>query len=92
LPRELEWGQVLVNMVYAAVNPADTYSARLGGVYGDASVEAPFIMGHDGVGVVAKVSWGLGLVCKGRSLLDHSWYRFSSEFQYQWQTGAWYND
>ena len=37
------------------INPADTYSARLGGIYGPDAATPPFVAGHDGVGVVAKV-------------------------------------
>lgn len=56
LPRELEWGQVLVEWVLAAVTPADAYALRTGGRYdaSDATRQPPFVCGHDGVGVVAK--------------------------------------
>jgi trans-2-enoyl-CoA reductase len=55
LPPELGWGEVLLLVKYAPISPADTYSARLGGVYGSDSVEPPFVCGHDGVAEVAKV-------------------------------------
>lgn len=41
---------------YAPVNPADTYTIKLGGVYGDQQTAPPFICGHDCVGIVTKVS------------------------------------
>lgn len=47
--------QVLVVWRYAPINPADLYSARLGGVYGADSVEPPYVAGHDGVGLVVRV-------------------------------------
>lgn len=56
LPATLEWGEVLVRMQYAPINPADTYTARTGGLYGDSQSALPFIAGHDGVGVVTKVT------------------------------------
>lgn len=55
LPKELEWGQVLVSMRYAPINPADLYSVWTGGMYGNEAVTPPFTAGHDGVGVVQKV-------------------------------------
>jgi NADPH:quinone reductase-like Zn-dependent oxidoreductase len=55
LPPELGWGEVAVALQYAPINPADIYSARLGGVYGPESVAPPFVCGHDGVAVVTKV-------------------------------------
>eukprot|EP00798_Chlamydomonas_sp_ICE-L_P004162 gene4162-14262_t len=51
---ELEWGQVAVDIRYAPINPADIYSARLGGVYGSDCTAPPFVAGHDGVGIVSK--------------------------------------
>lgn len=42
-------------MQYAPINPADMYTARTGGVYGDAQGTPPFVAGHDGVGCVTKV-------------------------------------
>lgn len=55
LPATLDWGEVLVSMQYAPINPADMYTARTGGVYGDTQSKTPFIVGHDGVGFVTKV-------------------------------------
>ena len=57
LPPALEWGEVLVGMRAAPVNPADQHVARTGGVYGRAQIAPPFFAGQDGVGVVAKVCW-----------------------------------
>ena len=55
LPTELEWGQVLVSVRYAPINPADLYTVATGGTYGQESVKPPFVPGHDAVGVVVKV-------------------------------------
>lgn len=54
-PAELEWGQVVVQMKYAPMNPADFYTVRTGGLYGFDKTECPLICGHDGIGVVDKV-------------------------------------
>ena len=51
LAATLEWGEVLVSMQYAPINPADVYTARTGGVYGDMQATPPFIAGHDGAGL-----------------------------------------
>ncbi|GAB4823140.1 hypothetical protein N2152v2_010186 [Parachlorella kessleri] len=59
IPAELEWGQVLVSVRATPINPADLYTVQTGGVYGQDAVEAPFIAGHDGVGVVVKVGPGV---------------------------------
>ena len=56
LPAALEWGEVLMTMQFAPINPADVYTARTGGVYGDQQSSLPFVAGHDGVGIVTKVS------------------------------------
>ena len=56
LPPALEWGEILVSMRAAPVNPADLYIARTGGVFGRTEASLPFCAGQDGVGVVAKVS------------------------------------
>lgn len=83
LPAELEWGQVLVSVRYAPINPADLYTVATGGTYGQESVKPPFVPGHDAVGVVVKVREGgegmrwwwwcriVGL------LLNESWIRMS---------------
>lgn len=60
LPAELEWGQVLVSVRYAPINPADLYTVATGGTYGQESVKPPFVPGHDAVGVVVKVREGGG--------------------------------
>lgn len=56
LPKELEWGEVLVSIRYAPINPADLYTCMTGGWYGNETIKAPFIAGHDGIGVVMKVT------------------------------------
>ena len=55
LAASLEWGEVLVSMQLAPINPADLYTARTGGMYGDAQSATPFVAGHDGIGFVTKV-------------------------------------
>ncbi len=59
LPSALEWRQVLVRLVYAPISPADMYSVRTGGLYGQESVSPPFVAGHDGVFVVSKIGPGV---------------------------------
>ncbi|KAK9829388.1 hypothetical protein WJX72_005534 [[Myrmecia] bisecta] len=59
LPPALEWGQVLVSMRAAPINPADVYTAQMGGTYGFEQVAAPFAAGSSGVGVVVKVGAGV---------------------------------
>lgn len=63
LPATLEWGEVLVTMQYAPINPADIYTVRTGGVYGDTQCALPFVAGHDGVGIITKVSSSISEQC-----------------------------
>ena len=68
IPEELEWGQVLVSIRYAPINPADLYTIHLGGTYGpEPPASPPFTPGHDGLGVVVKVGPGV------KSLLEGDW-------------------
>ncbi|KXZ54060.1 hypothetical protein GPECTOR_5g168 [Gonium pectorale] len=70
LPPELEWGHVLVHIKAAPINAADLYTARLGGVYGeDTAPKLPYVVGHDGVGVVAKVGPGVKSLSEGDMVL-----------------------
>jgi Alcohol dehydrogenase GroES-like domain len=55
IPVELLWGEVLVNIRAAPINPADLYTVATGGSYAGNHLSLPFIAGHDGVGVVIKV-------------------------------------
>lgn len=71
LPAELEWGQVLLSVRYAPINPADLYTVTTGGTYGQESVKPPFVPGHDAVGVVVKVRCVFGGV--GDNLLFNVW-------------------
>lgn len=48
LPGELQWGEVLISIRYAPINPADIYSIQTGGAYGQEFVDPPFVAGHDG--------------------------------------------
>jgi trans-2-enoyl-CoA reductase len=60
IPAELEWGEVLVNVRAAPVNPGDLYSVHMGGAgSSDAAAKPPFIAGSDGLGVVVKVGPGV---------------------------------
>jgi trans-2-enoyl-CoA reductase len=67
LPAELEWGRVLVSWRAAPVNPADLYTIATGGQYGpdDAAPAAPFVPGHDGVGVIVKAGPGVTGLAEG---------------------------
>lgn len=55
LPEALEWGEVLISIRVAPINPADVYTASMGGNYGPDHRKAPYVAGHDGIGVVMKV-------------------------------------
>ena len=59
LPTHLEWGEVLVALRAAPVNPADLYSIATGGAYGLDSRPVPFVAGMDGVAVVKAVGPGV---------------------------------
>ena len=61
IPTELEWGQVLLSFRATPINPADLYTIQTGGFYGSETPtqQAPFVPGHDGVGVVVKVGPGV---------------------------------
>ncbi|KAI8471929.1 MAG: molecular chaperone [Monoraphidium minutum] len=67
LPPELAYGEVLVVMLLAPVGPGDVYTAMMGGAYGhEAAGRVPFVAGHDGVGVVARVGPGVkGALAEG---------------------------
>lgn len=54
LPQELSWGEVLVSLRAAPINPCDICNLQTG-VYGEDAVHAPFVPGMDGVGIVMKV-------------------------------------
>ncbi|KAF6265797.1 hypothetical protein COO60DRAFT_762517 [Scenedesmus sp. NREL 46B-D3] len=69
LPVELEWGQVLIEVKYAPVTPADIYTVRLGGVYDEESREPPFVAGHDAVAAVAKIGPGVKELSEGDVVL-----------------------
>ncbi|KAI7836141.1 hypothetical protein COHA_009971 [Chlorella ohadii] len=68
LPQSLEWGEVLLSVRYAPINPADLYTIQTGGMYGPSdSVQTPFVAGHDGVAVVVKVGPGV------KGLAENDW-------------------
>lgn len=56
IPSELDWGQVLVRMLYAPIDAADSYMSMTGGSYGDASTALPYVAGQHGLGSVMKVN------------------------------------
>ncbi len=63
---ELAWPQgqhdVLVELRYAALNPADSFFRQLGGYV---SSDTPFVLGHDGMGVVKEVGSAVTSVAPG---------------------------
>eukprot|EP00890_Picochlorum_soloecismus_P003206 jgi/Picsp_1/3887/NSC_01399-R1_trans-2-enoyl- mitochondrial len=71
IPKELEWGEVLVSMRTAPINPGDLYTIQTGGLYGgsadrsSSTVKPPFTPGHDGVGVVVKNGPGVKGISEG---------------------------
>lgn len=86
-PAHLRWGEVLVSMQYAPMNPADIYTITTGGTYGDDQAQPPFLCGHDGIGIVSKASfmhssWQGYLRCgKCRHLtwLRFHWFQFRKQ-------------
>lgn len=69
IPPELTWGEVLVSVRAAPINPADLYTISTGGLYSgsDDSVQPPFVAGHDFVGIVVKTGPGV------KGLTDNDW-------------------
>lgn len=65
LPSGLEWGEVLISIRVAPINPADVYTTSLGGQYGPDQRRAPYVAGHDGIGVVAKVRRSITIIFHG---------------------------
>jgi len=63
IPQALEWGEVLVSMRAAPVNPGDLYDVQTGGGTHLGSsgevLKTPFVGGNDGIGVVVKVGPGV---------------------------------
>lgn len=63
---ELPWpggpSDVLVELRAAALNPADVFFRQLGGYL---SGDDPFVLGHDGMGIVREVGSGVTLVRPG---------------------------
>ncbi|CAG9460516.1 unnamed protein product [Pedinophyceae sp. YPF-701] len=86
-PASLEWGQVLVAVRRAAISPGDLYTIGTGGVYGDeARASPPFVCGHDGVAVVAKVGPGV------RTLAEGDWVLPAKAFLGTWRSLAVWNE
>jgi len=82
LPVALEWGQVLVHVSAAAINPADMYSLATGGVYGGETRRPPFLAGHDGACVVLKTGPGV------RGLNEGDWAVPMKPFMGTWRSMA----
>ncbi|KAL4435235.1 hypothetical protein ABPG77_001917 [Micractinium sp. CCAP 211/92] len=82
IPQVLEWGEVLLSVRYAPINPADLYSVQTGGLYGEDSVDPPFVAGHDGVAVVAKVGPGV------KALAENDWVVFMKPNMGTWRSLA----
>jgi len=69
IPQALEWGEVLVSIRAAPLNPADLYDVKTGGAHdnGSESLTTPFVAGNDGMGVVVKVGPGV------KNLQENDW-------------------
>ncbi|KAK3281133.1 hypothetical protein CYMTET_11062 [Cymbomonas tetramitiformis] len=67
IPVELEWGEVLVNVRAAPINPGDLYAVQMGGAGSPDACKPPFVAGNDGMGVVVKVGPGI------KNLAEHDW-------------------
>lgn len=63
---ELQWpngpSDVLIELKAAALNPADIFFRQLGGYVAD---DRPFVLGHDGMGIVREVGSAVTLVKPG---------------------------
>ena len=70
IPTELSWGEVLISIRVAPMNPGDLYTLTTGGLYSSSedSVQPPFVAGHDFVGQVVKVGPGVS-----KNLLENDW-------------------
>lgn len=86
IPAELEWGEVLVNIRAAPINPLDLHTVATGatsaagaaaGEEGDTAAP-PFVAGHDGLGVVVKVGPGV------KNLAENDWV-----FPFKHSMGTW---
>ncbi|QDZ23160.1 trans-2-enoyl-CoA reductase [Chloropicon primus] len=69
IPQALEWGEVLVSMRAAPLNPADLYDVQTGGPHGIEALKTPFIAGNDGVGTIVKVGPGVKNLQEGDWIL-----------------------
>jgi len=67
IPPELEWGEVLINVRAAPINPNDLYNVQIGGAPSEEGQKPPFIAGSDGLGVVVKVGPGV------KNLQENDW-------------------
>jgi len=79
IPAELEWGEVLINVRAAPINPGDLYTVHMGGAgSADTIAKPPFIAGNDGLGVVVKVGPGV------KNLSENDWV-----FPFKFGLGTW---
>ncbi|XRB25437.1 J domain-containing protein [Pseudoscourfieldia marina] len=82
IPSELEWGEVLVNIRAAPVNPLDLYTVATGSAMAggkeDAPEQPPFIAGHDALAVVVKIGPGV------KNLAENDWV-----FPFKPKMGTW---
>jgi len=79
IPAELEWGEVLVNVRAAPMNPGDLYNVHMGGAGSpDAASKPPFVAGNDALGVVVKVGPGV------KNLSENDWV-----FPFKQSMGTW---
>lgn len=70
IPKELEWGEVLVNIRAMPINPGDVYNVKMGATPYSTEQDAPklpFVAGNDGLGVVVKAGPGV------KNLSENDW-------------------
>ena len=69
IPSELEWGQVLVQMLYAPMDAADSYVSMTGGSYSGSSTPLPYTAGQHGIGSIMKAGRHRSQAFPGQHLL-----------------------
>lgn len=68
VPGELEWGEVLINIRAAAINPGDLSAVEAGKAEGGGEAPSPpYVAGSGAIGVVVKVGPGV------KNLSDNDW-------------------
>ena len=64
IPQALEWGQVLINVRAAPINPADMFPTA-GAEAGNRTRAPPFVAGSDCLATVLKVGAGVNVLAEG---------------------------